>query len=450
MRHLVLAIAATLLAPAGGAADAAAARVLDAAAIEFVPLPPGSAHIEVDALGGRIRLRHAGDPARVRRSLARATLCRLAGEVEGAHELRCATRRVAARLIEGALEVRELRGLPHADAADGPPPPPRAVEGDPCAAAGPLARGECRWAAGDPDGARRAWEAALETIERSAALVRLGDLAAARGAHVEALTRYRAAAGPGTWGRIAAARACELNGACLGGRAEAVVFDAVGLPPPLRDDLDLRAARARAFQGDLAGAMARLADAAPSACDRAPLLCRRLILEALRADEASVRLEALLLWERSPARFEGPLVAELARAAAEVAASIGAPGHAARILAAAAEAVPAAELDAHLRRAAQLFLDAGDRARADLLLAFARSRLPRAALATPAWRGIAQAIEAPAGEGAGAPAESAGAAPDPAGDLAAARAAAARAREAARDSQRDPAQVRRDARGEAR
>lgn len=421
---LALLLAAALAAPAP---DLAA---LASAAVELVPLPAGKARLEVDALGGRILLHveKPGDWAQVLRKRT-GTICAQVAERPGAVELRCASRRIAARIDRGRLEIRQLRGLPQAAGADGPPPPVAAEAG--CSSTAILPLADCLAARGETGRARTLLEALAGTPERQAAGVRLGDLALASGGFAQALGHYRAAAGTGVWGRMASARVCELVGDCLGTPRERAVFDSAGLPAALRDELDLRGARALAFQGDLAGALRRLG-ASTSACGSAPTLCRRLVLEALRSDEPDVRVDALAAFAQLADVSGGPLAAELAAAAAEVAADTDAPGFGARALAATVGEAAAADLPAHLLRAAQLFLAADERARAELILLFARERLPAATLRTPAWKAIAAGVERvtpPAPEPARAPE------PDPAqpveleADLAAARAAAGRARE---------------------
>ena len=412
-----------------------AGALLPAAAVELVPLPGRTApRLELDALGGRVVLR-AGEAHALAGALRgrTGTICPDVGEEPGAVVLRCRSRRIAARLDGRALEIRELRGLPWAEGADGPPPMAAdcgAVDGEDA-----IRRADCLVLAGEAARAREALEGLAGTQWGQAAAVRLGDLELAAGRFAEALGHYRAASGHGTWGRIGTARVCELTGDCLGTKRQRAVFDAAGLPPALHAELDLRAVRAHAFQGDLAGALRRLA-ASGDACTRAALLCRRVVLEALRSGDATVRVDALAAYAQLRDATAGPLAAELAADAAEVAAETGAPGFGGRALAATVAEAGAARLPAHLRRAAELFLAAGDRPRAELILRYAREHLPRAALASPPWRAIERGVQGEAAKPA--PAPRARAARDVEADLAAARAAAARARgaaPAARDSQ---------------
>jgi len=437
--RLLPALLALLVATPAAAAERGGGerRLLDAA-VELLELG-APAEVEVDALGATLVLRTA-DPRRLERRLAAkpGLLCPEIARRDDGVVLRCRSRRIAARIAGSRLEIRELRGLPMEDGADGPPLPPGAAGPAPCTAEGVLAAAECLLAEGDRAAARAAFEALVDGPFGTAAKVRLGDLALADGDPAAALAWYRRAGGRGEWGRIATARACELGGGCLGTREERRVFDPAGLPPPLHADLLLRAARARAFQGDGGGAVRLLGDPAGATCAARPLLCRRLVLEALRDDDPAARLDALATYERLPDRDRGPLAAPLSRAAAEVAAANGAPGWGGRVLAATVEEAEPGALEPHLRRAAELFLDAGDRARAGVIVAFAEGRLPGKALGSPAWKAIRARLDPPASLRA--PAIERAPEREAETDLAAARAAAARAREAARPSQSAAAQ----------
>jgi hypothetical protein len=89
-------------------------------------------------------------------------------------------------------------------------------------------------------------------------------------------------------------------------------------------------------------------------------------------------------------------------AAAEVAQRSGAPLFAANILAAAAGHAPAADLDGHLLRTSELYLLAGDRVRAGVVVEFARARAGKKGLRGSRWAAVARA--AAARRGASAPA----------------------------------------------
>ncbi|WP_373049443.1 hypothetical protein [Vulgatibacter sp.] len=400
-RPLLLHLLIALALPANVAVAAPAPPgLLAAAGVEYVALPAGRAPtLEVDALGARLVLRGA----RGLRADALGPTCPRLEERADAIVLHCVSRRIAANLRPGALEIHRLRGLPWRAGPDGPP----------------LLAPEAGAA------------------EARAAAVRRGDLALADGDWATALAAWKEAAGTGNWGRLATARICEVTGSCFGTTQERAIFDGVGLPRLLRIDLDLRAARARAFHGDLGGALQRLGPGSGAACAHAPLLCRRIVLEGLRSDDPVVRADALAAFADLDDEAGKPLAAALARAAAEVAAETGAPAFGARSLSATVEEAEADELPAHLLRAAELFLEADDLVRAEVILAFARRRLPPALLASASWRAVERGLEPaaaapPLPPAPSAPTERSSAIAD---DLDAARTAASRARGEARASQ---------------
>jgi hypothetical protein len=76
-----------------------------------------------------------------------------------------------------------------------------------------------------------------------------------------------------------------------------------------------------------------------------------------------------------PAWDHGPLAPELSEAAADLANHLGAPVFGGNILSAVAPGVGIAMLPAHLLRAAELYLDGDDIARARLVIEYARTRV---------------------------------------------------------------------------
>jgi hypothetical protein len=213
-------------------------------------------------------------------------------------------------------------------------------------------------------------------------------------------------------------RLCELEPGCVGSRAEESLYDPMGTPVALRADVVLRRAWLRALRGELAAATADLAEETRrgGACRAAPGWCRHLLQIALRLPPPG-GTEALAIYLEMPDRLEGPDALELARAAAAQAEQAGAPLWAANLLASVTGRIPEDPKGAHLLHIAQLYLAGGDRVRADEVLRFAGTRLPRAALTAPGWTAVARALRARPG----APAPAAPAGPDP--DLAGARAA---------------------------
>jgi hypothetical protein len=115
--------------------------------------------------------------------------------------------------------------------------------------------------------------------------------------------------------------------------------------------------------------------------------CRRLLLDLLRTPGAD-GAEGLAIFLELPERAEGPLSAELHRAAADQAEAAGAPIFAANLLAAMTGRVPEADQPAHLRRVAGLFVAGGDRARAEEIILFARGHLDRATWKRDGWEAL--------------------------------------------------------------
>lgn len=362
--------------------------------------------LAVDAVGGTLELVPApGEAAALERALSRApsTLCPVrARGAEGAQRLVCRTHRLWARLVvaeEGvSLDVRELRGLPWRAGLDAPPRPSYAQllgASGACPGATALARGECALASGRTGAAQQYFREALEAGFSPHAALRLGDLALQEDDPAAALGWYRAAGVNGPFGRMAAARTCELTGACFGKPDdERRAFDDAGLPEPLRTEAELRAARRLALAGRPAEAaqalVTRLREHGRGpACDGdAEPLCRRVALAALESGGEAGQTPGLALYGLLTPGVRGPLALELARAAADAAAALGAPTYAATVLSFITGRLPRAELGPHLLRTARLFLDGGDRVRARVLCEYAQTRLPRATLRSRPWRSV--------------------------------------------------------------
>ncbi len=387
--------------PPPAAPDDGAPRLADILTWEEIPLPARSqqATIEVDAMGARIIVHLSPRGAATWREKASAICPR--HRVEGSRLiLECRSRQLAARISHrkgrASLAIYELRGLPDSPGFDAAPKtfwdPSVLGLGSSCPGDSAFARGECALAQGWKAEALRQFEEALQDPKtRRPALIRLGDLAAWSGDTVGAGERYQEAGWAGTWGRLAAARLCELFGACLGRREERRIFDPAGLPEPLRGELTLRHARALAFRGELEAAAAILTKEA-SSCGLAPDLCSRIAVEAMRSDRPLDTTAGLSLYLRLPDRTSGPLTFDLSQSAAEVAAALGAPIFGANVLAIASDFAPATKLDAHLRRTAELYLEGDDRVRAGVIVDFARGRLSRGALGSKAWLAIHQRL----------------------------------------------------------
>jgi len=396
----------TLTTTAAPAAPPVAADGLDAMEDVLLPAVPGSLTLSVRALEARIVIQtpHRSTPALVL-AIRKAPRSVCAGLDERPFEihLRCRSSRIMARLLRREtgylLQIGETRGLPW-DGEDGPPlitfEPASAGLGDPCPGSTPAGRAECELAKGDHAGARAALEQVLDGPTAELAELRRGDLASAQG-DVRAASRAWGRVRGQPWQRLAAARLCETSWSCLTGPNAGSIFASQDLPEPLAREMRLRHARALAFLGRATeGARSLLAASAMGPCAGAPSLCRRLALAALRAPGPDA-IDGLLLWLEIPDRDRGPGAYEVEAAAAEVAQRNGAPLFAANILAAAVGHAPAADLEGHLLRTSELYLLAGDRVRAGVVVEFARARAGEKGLRGSRWAAVARAAAARSG-----------------------------------------------------
>lgn len=402
---MTLLVAILTLAAAPAAARVAPPEGVDS--IEHVPLPAGIGPVglRVHSLDATLVLEAPRAAAQLARAVARAPRAVCGGAVEEAHgevRLRCRSNRLVARLVQreghALLEISETRGLPWGG-EDGPPLPlldPGALGlGSTCPGTTPAGRAECALASGDKDRARDGFERVADEPGRGLAALRLGDLAHASGALRLAALHWGALHGP-IWGRMAAARTCELSWECVGDPARVgSLYAAEGLPPPLARDMAVRRGRALAFLGQPVEAARALTAGGPasSACPAAPGLCRQVALAAMRAPGADA-LEALALFVAMPRRDQSRRAYEAELAAAAIAQREGAPIFGANILAAGAGRVPAYALDEYLLRTAELYLAGGDPIRAGVVLDFARARSGKRGASGPRWAAISRGIAA--------------------------------------------------------
>jgi hypothetical protein len=135
----------------------------------------------------------------------------------------------------------------------------------------------------------------------------------------------------------------------------------------------------------------------PHICDEdTRVLCRRLVLFALKFPDMDGGVEALEAYLNLPLRTEGLLSIEMVRAAAEKALDLGAPLFAGHLLAASVPWVEGAEAEAisdHLLRSAEMYLVAKDLARARTLYEYAEGRIGLKRLLGPRWATVIVAIE---------------------------------------------------------
>jgi len=379
-----------------------------ALSVERIALPPirGGYTVHHDVLLGAVEIGGL-DLKPLAKHLAsnKSPLCPIVEPCPDGLRLVCATRQLEVHLASGKepgeqqLELVELRGLPTGQGEDGPPQvfyaPQEHGLGGPCPGTTDAGRGECALAAG-----RRAEAAELLRKafvgEPSLAGLRLGDLALAAGDPSLAVSWYRRAPRQGIFGRLAIARECEVTGSCL--KRFAAAFDPRGLPEPARTELELRAIRARMILGATGEAARLLTErlskpGRPPPCDLASAFCRRLVLAALRDKSPDAPGAALALYLALPEKDRAPLAAELARQAADTAASLGAPSFGANLMASTVDQSSTEALEAHLARAAELYLAASDKTRAGVIVDYARTRLTPRQLAGARWQSLRAALD---------------------------------------------------------
>lgn len=376
--------------PAAHEPPAEALRLATAETTERISLPAGaaSARIQVLPLERRIRILvspsiAAGIAARV--VTTAGLLCPRSRIVRGGIELVCRSNRIDASLLRVKsavyLDVSELRGLPWRPGHDGPPIltyERLLLAGERCPGRTPAARGECALAAGKWVEAARHYRRALGGRDKIAAELRLGDIALLAADPATAIGWYtRAKLGP--YARMAMARLCEMSAECFTQRP---TLDPRpdDLPEPLYADLTLRHARVQAFLENHGEAMAVLArsfdhDPRKGVCrNGGELACRRLVLAALLQGEGAALHAAVEIFLTLPDRDRGALLVDLHAAAAEAAAKLGAPVFGGNLLSAVSARVDAVDLENHLLRAAELYLEGQDGARARVIVEFARTR----------------------------------------------------------------------------
>jgi hypothetical protein len=370
-----------------------------AGSVARVVLPKlrGSASVEVDALRSMVILRAPRDLGAVaaRISTSLPPVCPKWEVNDGRILLHCRTRQLAATLVDEKgktfLDLRELRGLPRAAPEDklgifydGS----RVVLNGPCPGNTAASRGECAYRNGDRHGAMEAFKEAWNTVHRSFASLRLGDLAAEEGEWAEAALWWSRAGSSGAFGRLARGRLCELRGDCLAGPT-AVLFDAGEIGEPMRAELALMGARVDIYGGRTNLAirwLKNLISRGGGACTTiGQAYCRRLILAALEDPGPDKGQAALELFLSLPDRLGGPFAVDLARAAAEIAAALGAPVFAGNLYASVAGIVPDGEFASHSQRMVELYLQGEDRPRAQLVLDYAETRIHRRELAMGKW-----------------------------------------------------------------
>jgi hypothetical protein len=217
-----------------------------------------------------------------------------------------------------------------------------------------------------------------------------------------AMNFYRRYSYSDTFGRLAAARLCELDGNCLAHTADRV-FSAQDQPEPVKSELLLRGARVALFNDQYAEAghllAQAVADRTVGACtELGQLLCRRMLLIVLERLTGSDGAEAVNTYLGLPDREQGPMALTLMRAAAERAVTVGAPAFAANLLASHATSAEGPGLGEYLLRAAEMYLMADDVVRARVVQDYAETRVAKNAFANPRWAAVRRQTQAADGE----------------------------------------------------
>ena len=321
--------------------------------------------------------------------------------------LRCTSNKLRADLdlttSEPTLDLRALTIYPWRPEEEGPPFVLLDLAGlglSPCPGTTPDARGECLLAEGKLQEALEQFaEAARGPRFSPLAALRLGDLALASDEPELAMEHWRRANHEFPFGRLVMARLCEMDPHCMKSEERKALHDAARVAEPVRHDVYVRAMRLRLLEGEAVAVVRELApEMTPGGACAGPTMmawCRRLLLDLLRTPGPD-GAEALAIFLDLPGRTEGPLSAELHRAAADQAEACGAPVFAANMLAAMTGRVPEADQPAHLRRVAGLFVQGGDRARAEEIILFARGHLDRATWRRDGWDALQRAVRRPA------------------------------------------------------
>lgn len=384
-------------------------RVTTVSSIERLPLavPVNKVVLSVDSLAMNITLTTTSDARGIQQRFLASNpqLCPFIDRVGNTVVVGCRTPRIEARLDPNAgrpvLEIREVRGLPFSEEGDQiwffyHPIALRLGSG--CPGDTPASRGECHFKAGRFSEAAIEYRKALPGEHRRLAELRLGDISLRTGDPATAAGWYRMAGRFGSFGRMATARLCELGGTCLG-ELRKRTFDASLLPEPLHTEMLLRSARAAAYMGAVKESMTALVEAmrsGPHICDsESRVLCRRLVLFALKFPDRDGANETLEAYLSLPSRTEGFLAIEMVRAAAEKALDLGAAQFGGNLLAASVPWVEALDIDAlndHMLRAAEMYLAGRDLARARTLYEYADGRIGRRRMSGPRWAAVTAAV----------------------------------------------------------
>ena len=403
-----------------GSARAEAGTVIETA--ESLPFARGSAQptVQLDSLAATIWVNGLKLEAK------ESVLCPRIDRRGGRTTLQCKSRRLRARIEQRGgrsfLIIAKLRGIPAIDGDASMPAfsyatdelglPPCPATAEELAQSGPSVRGECAFLAGGYQEAISYLASALDQDRHPAhAALRLGDTALLVEDTVRAAAFWNSVGDAGPWTRLAGARLCDALGTCLEQFNSGFRYDPLddgGLPDVVADEMLLRRARALAYDGILDEAVELLVSRGERACRRAPAMCRRIALEALRFEDSKLSKSRLaadrtrvppntseaaaVALAVSLGLSDDPVSAELAARCAEVTARAGAPHFAANLLAS-ATANKAQRGTPTLLRAAELYMEAGDAVRASMIVNYAQARPMTKELAVR-WKRLANRIGA--------------------------------------------------------
>ncbi|MFT3708896.1 MAG: hypothetical protein QM817_14705 [Archangium sp.] len=367
------------------------------ASVERLPVKivnASNASVHVDTMLGRLVLTGVTVTGKTR-------LCPTSSKAGATTVLECKTKKISATLERDAhgayVDVRELTTFNWTDRDAEIPMAMWSLRElsipDTCPGNGWAARAECAFDDGDLGAAKLAWDEALNGPDVGLARLRLGDLALRSGDVETAMKLYASVSTAGPVGRLAAARSCELIGTCFKESESDKVANDEGLALPFARELGLFTIRREVISGRETKALTLLLsrlEKDEQFCEGAIAFCQKVVAAGLESNDVEARIAALSAFLNEALRH-GPRELELSVAAARTAQELGAPGFAAAMLAANTPRVSKSELPSHLLQVVQLYVAAGDRIRAGVVLEYAESRLA-GSTKTKEWNRVRQQL----------------------------------------------------------
>ena len=283
--------------------------------------------------------------------------------------MKCRSRKLDAKVIVNKgrrlLEIREIRGIPWSGQHDPPPYPfyPKTfvnAKEEACPGTTPIMQAECLLFEDKLQAAVELYRQAYDNLWVGWAAFRLGDMAYRHGEGAKAAGWYLRVPQNSPFSRIAKVRLCEMIGDCFFDKTKRLkVFATLGVPEPMRTEIELRHWRVMAYLGEAAEGAIDLSkrvvdEKRPKTCLSTAALCRRIFMAGFDKATDEQKIELLRGYVSLPDINNGPLAWPAARKAAMTATAIGAPSFAAKILAAVTQEVPDEELEEHLLDIAHL------------------------------------------------------------------------------------------------